>query len=326
MKKFLLQIWLFSVPVVASAILLFCINPDKQFSYRFVEGECSNKAGWIYDRVFLSHKGLDVVFIGASQTACAVKDELIERRLVKLTGDSLGVASLGYCRGGRDIQYVMLKDVFRHNTPRLVVVEVTEDEPKKSHPVFPYLAETEDLIGSAVFFNQRYIVSLWKGLVIRYEYLRANLFGTCRYSGDPAANYGYIPNSATAGQDLLQQNRLSWERRLHKSKPAFLRTAELHYSQYYLEKIVKMAGKYNSRVMFLYMRESGSRLQEPMLLDYYRNLAEIIILPDSVFANPVNWADATHLNDSGATLASEQIARQLIGVFSGSNVISVEKN
>jgi hypothetical protein len=315
MKKFLKQISLFALPVMAGVMCLFCLNPDKQFSYRFVEGECSNKASWIYDRVFLSDKDVDVVFIGASQTATAVKDELIENRLGELTGQALKVASLGYCRGGRDIQYVMLKEVFRNKKPKMVIIEVSEDEPKKSHPVFPYLAETEDLFESAVFFNQRFFLSLWKGVVIRFEYLKEQLFGGDGYHVGAVADYGYIPTEAVAEQAVLQRNRMNWEGRLSSNKSAVIRKMELRYSMHYLEKMVKMAESNGGRVMFLYLRESGSGLREPMLADYYMSFSEIVVLPEDIYTDPGNWFDATHLNDKGATLASEVIAGDLARMF-----------
>ncbi len=315
MKKFLIQILLFALPVMAGVIFLFSINPDKQFSYRFVEGECSNKASWIYDRVFLSDKDMDVVFIGASQTATAVKDEMIEKRLNEQTGQNLKVASLGYCRGGRDIQYVMLQDVFRNKKPKLVVIEVSEDEPKKSHPVFPYLAETGDLLGSAVFFNQRFPLSIWKGLIIRFEYLKVQLFWGDSYHTGVAAEHGYIPTDAVADHAALTRNRMNWEKRLAGNKSAVMRKIELRYSLHYLEKMVQMVGKNGSRVVFLYLRESGSSLNEPILSDFYHSISEVMILPEGIYTDPGNWFDASHLNDKGATLASEVIAGELSNMF-----------
>jgi hypothetical protein len=311
MKKFLTQILLFALPVLAGVICLFCINPDKEFSYRFVEGECSNKASWIHDRVFLSERNMDIVFIGASQTACAVKDEQIESKLGELTGETVKVASLGYCRGGRDIQYVMLREVFRRKKPKLVVIEVSEDEPKNSHPVFPYLADTDDLFESAVFYNRRYLLALWKGLVIRFEYLKKQMFGGETFHGDSTANHGYIPTEAVADDAVLLKNRINWERRLDRRKTALKRKIELRYSMHYLEKIVNMAEENGSRVVFLYLRESGSGLRIPMLSDYYRSISDIMMLPEEIYTEPGLWFDAAHLNDKGATLASEAIAQEL---------------
>jgi hypothetical protein len=311
MKKFLKQIFLFALPLFVLAMLLFSINPEKQFSYGFVKGECNNKASWIYNRIFLSDKRLDVAFIGASQTACAVNDELVEKKLSKLTGKTLKVASLGYCRAGRDIQYIMLKEIFRVKQPGVVIIEVTEDEPKKSHPVFPYLADNRDLVESAVFFNQRYLQSLGKGLIVRFEYIKTKLFRTVVLTGDSLADHGYLPTDAVAGEESLLENRKNWEDRLSNSKQLWRRNLEVRYSKHYLNKMVHLAEENGSRVIFLYLRESGSGLNKPMLNEYYTMSSEIIMLPEPVFTDPSNWSDATHFNDRGATLVSEKIATEL---------------
>lgn len=301
----------FCFPLLAGVALLFSVNPDKQFTYRFVKGECSNRASWIYDRIFLAEKELDILFLGASQTAATVDDAFIEKWLTESAGRPLSVVNMGYCRGGRDIQYVMLKDVYVHKKPGLLVIEVTEEEPKKSHPVFPYLAEGRDLFGSAVFFNQRYPQALWKGLVIRFEYVKRLIFRSPAEAGSHSADHGFFPSEATADEAVLSQNRSTWTNRLARRKSLLLRNMETRYSRHYLEKMVSMAEANRSKVIFLYMRESGSGLQEPVMADYYRSIAPVLILPDSVFANPANWSDAMHLNTSGAALASEFIAEQL---------------
>jgi hypothetical protein len=311
MKKFLKQIGLFIIPALIGVIFLFIIPVNKQFSYRFVKGECNNKASWIYDRIFLSEHELDVVFIGASQTACAVMDQQIEKELNEITEKPIKAGNLGYCRGGRDIQYIMLKEVFRHKKPSLVVIEVAEDEPKKSHPVFPYLAETRDLLGSIVFLNQRYFKSLYKGLSVRLEHLKWILFENSYPGPSYVSDYGYLQNSTIADAELFHQNRNNWEKRLQRTKPGFYREIELNYSKHYLEKMVNLANENGCRVVFLYMRESGNNLEKPLLFGYYQIFSNVIILPESIYSEPANWSDATHFNDSGATRATKHIASEL---------------
>ena len=160
MKRFLKNITVFFVPVLIGIVLLFVIPVDKKFSYQFVKGECNNIASWIYYRTFENQKNIDVVFSGASHFACGIMDEMIENELNEGKTVNTSVVNFGYCRAGRDVQYIMLKDVFKRKNPKILVIEVTEDEPRKSHPVFPFLAETDDLFGSFVFFNQRFLYAL----------------------------------------------------------------------------------------------------------------------------------------------------------------------
>ena len=195
MRKFLTYIILFLIPFFIASVTLFLIPIDKKFSYNFVKGECENKASWIYNRVFVDNRDIDVVFVGASQTGCAIMDDVIEKELNKDLKRKINVVNFGYCRRGRDIQYVMLKDMFSIKKPKIIVLEVAEDEPKKSHPVFPYLANTKDLFDSFVLFNQRYLVNVFKGTTVRFEFLKYKVFNTDIEIPENPEPFGYRHSS-----------------------------------------------------------------------------------------------------------------------------------
>ncbi len=176
MKKFIQYVVVFLLPFLAGIILLFSFPVDEKFSYRFVKGECDDKASWIYNRIFEDERNIDIVFSGASQTGSAIMDKFVGNELSRITGTDIQAVNFGYCRRGRDVQYVMLKDLFQHKNPEILVVEIYEDEPKKSHPVFPYLANTRELFNSFILFNQRFPASVFKGTAVRFEYLKFRLF------------------------------------------------------------------------------------------------------------------------------------------------------
>ena len=79
----------------------------------------------------------------------------------------------------------------------------------------------------------------------------------------------------------------------------------------YLEKMVKLANSNHCEVVFLYLPEFGSGLKEPENIAIYRNIAPIILLPDSIIQNKTHWKDPMHFNDSGAKQASDFIAGEL---------------
>lgn len=308
MKKLRRNIILFLLPFLAGIIGLFFIPVDKNFSYHFVHGECENKASWMYYRMFEDNQSIDVVFSGASQTGCAIMDQTISKELSKAEGKQINAVNFGYCRRGRDIQYVMLKDLFAQKHPKILVLEVAEDEPKKSHPVFPYLAESKDLFGTFVLFNQRYPSAIWKGIVVRFENIRSKFTGN-NYSGEKnkLPDFGYRPSTHIVSPEIIAQNRENWKQRRAKDKPEFIRNIELNYSKHYVNKIVKLAGENNCKVLFLYLPESGSDLKRPLLMDYYKQFADVIILPNEIIKDKFNWKDATHFNDFGARKTSEFI-------------------
>lgn len=302
----------FGFPVLVGALSLFLIPVDKKFSYNFVEGECDNKASWIYQRIFEQEENIDIAFLGASQTSCGVMDDFLENKINKHSGTEIKVANLGYCRRGRDIQYIMTKDLFKQKAPNILVIEVAEDEPKKSHPVFPYLAESPDLWGSFVFFNQRFFLNIWKGIIVRFEFLKFRLFYDEKIiSSKINPDFGYLPSAQIAPPEILNQNKADWANRLSKLKPDIIRKIELNYSKHYLEKTIQLARQNNCEVLFLYLPESGSNIKTPLINDYYKTLGKLILLPGSITTNKLNWKDATHFNNSGALEVSAFIALEL---------------
>jgi len=311
MKRFLKHITLFFIPVYIGIVALFIFPVEKKFSYSFVKGECDNKASWIYNRIFIDNRNVDIAFSGASQTGCAIMDELIEKELNKNSVEKLSVANFGYCRRCRDIQYLMLKDLFENKKPKIIVVEVYEDEPKKSHPVFPYLANSDDLFSSFVFFNQRFLVAIWKGIVVRFENFKQIVFNTEIQSLKNPSLFGYRHSTQKVSTNVLKENRDIWEKRLAIHKNSLIRKIELNYSKHYIEKIVKLATQNSCKILFLYLPESGSKLEMPLLTDYYKSLGELIILSQPIVNDKQNWKDATHFNDSGATKVSQFIVDEL---------------
>jgi hypothetical protein len=311
MKKLVKNIIIFILPFLIVIVVFFIIPVNKKFSYNFVKGECENKAGWIYHRIFNDEKQIDIAFTGASQTSCAIMDEYIEKELSNRSGKNIEVANLGYCRRGRDIQYVMLKELFKHKKPSILVIEVAEDEPKKSHPVFPYLAESTDLWGSFVFFNQRFLTNIRKGIVIRFEQLKSGIFKNDYPVIVDKTEFGYLTSNQLATSADLTQNKLDWQLRNSILKPALIRNIELKYSKHYLEKIVQLAQRSECKILFLYLPEYGSGMTTPLLKEYYKEFGELIVLPDSIISNRLNWQDATHFNDSGAKKASGIIMQEM---------------
>jgi hypothetical protein len=318
MHKFLKYIFLFLLPFIGGIVVLFILPVNKEFTYNFVKGECNNKASWIYHRIFKNPKEIDIAFSGASQTSCAIMDSLIEDNLRINMGEELNVANLGYCRRGRDLQYAILKDLFEHKHPKILVVEVAEDEPKKSHPVFPYFANSTDLFGSAVFFNQRYFSAIFKGLVIRFEQLKAQIYSSSTTS-ENHPDYSYIPTQHVATAETIDENKLAWKNRQLKTKSEFQRKIELNYSKNYLQKIAKLATDNNCQLLLLYLPESGSEINTPLLINFYTELAPVILPKDSTMKNKKNWMDAMHLNDYGAKEISNTLVDKLAYYLSFQN-------
>ncbi|MBN1822537.1 MAG: hypothetical protein JXR31_02715 [Prolixibacteraceae bacterium] len=311
MKRFLIHIILFLIPLILGCIYLFIRPTDKQFAYHFVKGECSNKASWIYDRIFINNDPVDVVFLGDSHIANGLMDDYLQALFDSLFQNPVNVANIGYCRGGRDIQYTMLNDLFRHKSLKILILNVGEDEPKKGHPVFPYLATTSELFESFIYFNQKFFKFIWVGLTTRFEDLRLEILkGNVNYEFNSKL-FGYQGSNQVMNITEQELNQKRWEKRLNRWKSKVIRNIELIYSKNYLKKIVRLADKNNCQVFFVYFPESGSKLKTPMLQEFYEDLAPLMFIPQEISSDPLNWKDPSHFNDSGAKKITEWLFKEI---------------
>src|SRR5688500_10631219 len=123
MKAFLVRFSIFLLTLVAGACAVFVLPYDREYGYRTMFPGCGEQGRWIYNRIFVNPKNIDVAFIGTSHMMGAVQDSLINE-LLRKKGSSIEVANLGFCRGGRDLHYEIVKDILRHKKVKLLVVEV----------------------------------------------------------------------------------------------------------------------------------------------------------------------------------------------------------
>jgi hypothetical protein len=205
----------------------------------------------------------------------------------------------------------MMKDLLSEKKPRIVVVEVGEDEPKKSHPVFPYLASNADLFNSFVFFNQRYFSNLWKGLSTRFEYIRVKILGKNPGYQTSIENFGYQNSDQVVQAEAIAENEIRWEKRLKRKTLPLFRKIELNYSKHYLEKMEQLARENNCMIVFLYFPEFGSSMEVPFLQEYYETMSPLYLVPHDLIINPANWKDPSHFNNAGAEQATRWFAGKL---------------
>lgn len=307
MKQILLKIALFFSLIMIPFVALFLTPYSKEFAYHYIENDCYNHGAWIYDRISKNETPVDIAFIGSSHTIHAFK----EKKMEEMLGLNYHLANLGYCRYGRNLQYVILKLLLQHKSPKLIVLEVSEDEEKNSHDIFPYLAETNDLILSPTPINRDYLSDLFHGASARLECFKATyIFGKKNPANDNGL-YGYGEAQRIATKEEMIGNEKAWKRRLGQKTYKSVEDVQLKYPLTYLKKMTELIKGRNISIVFVYLPESGSKLRSPKLAEYYESIAPLLIPPQSNFDDSTNWMDASHLNDKGSELLSEWMASQL---------------
>lgn len=301
MKKFTLQILAFLILIIL-VVMLWPISREEQFSG--LENDCSNHAGWMYDRLYHNPAPVDIAFVGSSHTINGIDDQLIES---KLSGKD--VLNFGYCRLGRNLDYIFARELIKTKQPEIIVLEVREFENPYSHPIFPYLATNKDLASAYPFFNKDWFSNLSLAFQYRVQLMQEQLWEAETSQPIDTRLFGRIPNKDTIDHQTLDLKKQS---RKTSYKPSnFKRDFDNVYPKHYLKRIAALCEETQTELFFLYIPAYGSEMQRPHKFEELSKLAPVLLPPTEIWETKNHWYDPDHLNEAGGKALSEWVAEKL---------------
>lgn len=302
MKKLILHIALFLLPAV---ILVLIIPVDVRMKYAGLKNDCFNHGIWIHDRIHHNPDPVDIAFLGSSHTINGIDDRIISESLTPIKA-----ANFAYCRLGRNLDYVLLKEILKKKKISKLVVEVREREDRYSHPVFPYIASTPDVVYPFLIFNRDTFKDIWYHLSYKIETGQDVIYKRDSIPDYRQEDFGFAGHYDTALASLLDEIKI--KRNLPKKEESkYMKEFHLNYPRGYLRKISQICKENQIALCFLYLPSYGNQNKVPEALSLYEELGIILIPPDTIFDNPLNWHDENHLNINGARLLSQWLADQL---------------
>ena len=305
MKKLFRNILLFLVPVLV-LILFLPVHP--RLKYIGLKHDCFNHAIWVYDRIFNNPKPVNIAFLGSSHTINGIDDSLIEHRLM----ENVSVVNFGYCRLGRNLSYVLLKELLKKKHPEYVFLEVREDEDYFSHPVFPYLASDRDVLFPHLFFDEKILSDIWLHFSYKVELLQDVLFSENILVPVRTNNFGYAVSSDTASPTALQQV-LRKQRKPVSKQTSLIRDFHLSFARGYLKKIHNLCTRRKIKLIFLYLPsyDTSLSLRKPKEYSTYQKYGKVWIPPERILTKQDNWHDEGHLNREGSRELSMWLAGEI---------------
>jgi hypothetical protein len=308
MKRIFFNILLFLLPLV---FLIYLIPFERRQRFIQLKEDCSWHGIWFFDRVHHNNNSVDIMFFGSSHTINGIMDEDIEKQLNK---PSLHIVNFGYCRYGVNIYSVLLKEILRSKKPKILFLEVREDENRYSHPVFPYIADANDIFLATPFFNRDLVRDYFNSFLYRLQLLKVQYFKKDSLVPFRTGDFGFMGSKDTASKAFLEKVKLEYMKpkvRLSLLERYFYMT----YPRIYLRKLSDLCIDNNIRLCFLYIPQYGSQEKEPLEMMTYRRYGNVLIPPREIFEDPDNWGDENHLNRAGAEKLSEWVAGQISTVF-----------
>ena len=214
----------------------------------------------------------------------------------------------GICRPGRNLHFVLLRDLLSQKPIKTLVLDVRKDEDRYSHPVFPNLAKSKDVIAPVLLFNRDIFSDLFAALITRFECHKRTVLGMnpANYVVEDTP-YGYGAGTRVAPKEEMEtmlERRIKAENNL----TALERDFYMRYPRTYIKKIATLCKEKNVELVFLYLKSYGVKEVKPLEMDFYQKFGEVWIPPVEVFEKPENWMDPDHLNINGATELAEWLA------------------
>lgn len=258
----------------------------------------------VYERIVVDPRPIDVAFIGTSHTMNGVDDRGVQEALAE-AGIRAHVVNLGVSWMGRDLHLLLTKELLAHKTPKLIVLEINEHEPPYGHPLMPYIASASGML-CCEFWTELNFPKMF--LLFLKEQLRGSLSLMWPSTADaanlcPAWDFGWLPVDRIWQPEVAHNVSLGDKLEAHMGnevRSAGYRLLD-RFGDQTVRQIADLAHLNHAKIMFFYLPEyryaadlgSGS-------VDYYKHLGPVLVPPQDLVANRLNWWDFAHLNRTGS--------------------------
>jgi len=311
MKQFVKKITFFSLPLMVGLIAVFFIKTDREFCYNYVKGDCEGRGKLLYKKIYGEKNTVDYLFIGSSKTWNDIDDDLLENLINKPGDYHYKLFNAGYCRFGRNLDYLYCKEFLKRNRLKKIFLEVRADESTTSHPIYPYLATGNEVLEGALALNGNLFSEIYNHLLMNINYSRCRIkIETPEVNSENPPKHGYSNIDRVLDENILDEFYANEKERLANTK-INPNTLAYRFSDYYLNKIKNICDKKKVELVFIYLAGYANINKEPAFKSYYEKWGKVILAPDSIYTNKNYWKDVAHLNSAGANAYTKFLATQL---------------
>lgn len=281
--------------------LFFLIADDKEYRFSNTNGDAV-KTRWIYSILNKPDYDVDVAFIGASFIWQSIIPSVIEDK------SNLKAVNFALPYAGRDLDYVIVKEVIASKHPKAIVLQLRYSEGRSSHKLFCELADVSDLFGQPLFPYLSSISNLSCFFRRSFSIFFQGLGNSeTSYSAEIYDEYkGFKSIQSIAEPKILETQVGSYAKSYLPKKYSYI---EYYYPNYYLNKIINLAKENNVKIYFLYLPDykDNRKLEFNGLI----SSKEVIQLPREILDNSDFRSDISHFNNSGAKAVSEYLSYKI---------------
>jgi len=325
-----LAVMMFSVALIS--IAMCCLPASRFIRFDHLSSLAVVKLGWIYNRIHSDKTPIDVMFVGSSRTVFDLDSEELESACEQDGRIHPHVVNMGLQHAGRDMDYLVVREALESRHVQLLVVEVTEIEPRDLHPAFSSVADVWDVLSAPLIINPSYFNNLaympLRQITLFLSGMERELTGrppgflAGTYRGshwdDTYAEYGSIEHPAQeilprlkvhTSQELLAQRRPGQDTLAGVPLPQALRYLEHRANLVYIAAIAKLASEHGVTLRFLYLPQYSGKAG-PDFISTYTQYAPVWA-PGPVIQKQGLWLDINHLNHAGAEAITPILATKI---------------
>ena len=311
MKQFINKILLFSSPIIIGLIAIFFIRTDREFCYNYIKGDCEGRGKLLYKKIYEEKNSVDYLFIGSSKTWNDINDASLEWNINSPVLPRIKIFNSGYCRFGRNLDYLFFKEFLKRNKLKKLFLEVRADESTTSHPMYPYLATGTEIFEGALALNGKLFPEVYNHLLMNINFVRCKInLEKAEVNTTNSPLYGYNNLDKVIDPKKLDEFYTSENEAILKNK-VDTSAIEYRFSNYYLAKIKKLCYAKQIELVFVYLPSYANINKTPAFKSHYEQWGKVIIGPDSIFNNKMYWKDVAHFNSRGADAYTKFLATQL---------------
>jgi hypothetical protein len=338
---------LFAIGAAALAATLvgMTLLPHKPYvRWQNLRTEAYARYGWVYERVHDDPTPVDIAFVGTSHTMNGVDAALVAQKLGQAgartpAGQCPTATNFAMPNYGRNLHWLVAREVLENRPVKLLVLEVLENESRKPHPQFVHIAKTSDILGAPLLVNINYLADIvrlpFRQASLAVESLAPEQFGLksrfdpANYDGSTVDNTRVVNvdgRALTPARDtILPASELDAaaednlrNKNLHML-PGPLSSLEFNFPRSYLRRILELADKKGVKVVLFYLPGYG---QPPEPYDMRDYAGREMLKVNDILADKSLWLDVNHLNAEGARRLSERLAGLMAPEFKAAGTAS----
>jgi hypothetical protein len=301
---------------------LVCLLSENTYQrWKLPESDYS-RMRWIYERIHYDPRPIDVVILGSSRSQLGFSAPAIEQQLAE-HGKYANVVNFAIFNLGRNIHWLILSEIYKAKSPKVIVVEVDDPPYPFGHELFKDVASTDAIISAPKRAIHEYFDDLTylpaRKLRLFFADLFPDLFGlskqfdpkayernrtdfTTNFPGEAGGMVEMeqaVPRGILLEQISQQAPRGAWI----AGEYARLNGGE---DPIYIRKIADEAKTHGAQLIFAYLptfNGSGAAGNFDFLIQYGSVINNgDLAARDELFEN---WS---HLNHEGAMIATARLA------------------